>query len=254
LFTIIVPTHDRPLLLHRTLLSLACQSFQDFRVVIVSDSSNYFPPYEALSGLRGRYVYAVHNDGNGPASSRNMGLQLADTPFVMFLDDDDTFEPDHLAMLSKTLDSSIGKIAFCDFMIQEEDRTQHPPLAIKTSVVEIGGVTRNDVFVLNRIPNSCLIYPVAAVKERRFDHAFILYEDWEFLLSCLKDWDLVHIPVNSVVIHKSYVAGAENIRRGNSNDDKLLDVTLELYRRFPAPNPMVQQARQTLLAKSGVKI
>ncbi len=252
MFTIIIPTHDRPFLLHRTLQSVAKQSFRDYRVIIVSDSSAYFPPYEALKDLEGRYLFALHNEGQGPASSRNMALKLADTPFVMFLDDDDTIEPDHLAMLAKTLSPSTKKIAFCDFKVQEEDRTQQPPTQLKTSNIAINGVTRNDVYVLNRIPNSCLVYPLEAIKGQQFDSSIILYEDWDFLLKCLKKWDIFHVPINSVVIHKSFVAGAENVRRGNSNTDKLMEVTLELYRRHPAPNQQVQGARRDLMARAGV--
>ena len=53
---------------------------------------------------------------------------------------------------------------------------------------------------------------------------------------------------------KAIVGGEENARRGNSSNDKLLEVTLELYRRHPAPNPETRLARQTLLAQSGVTL
>ena len=53
---------------------------------------------------------------------RNMGLDLVHSDYVMFLDDDDTLEPDHLMMLSKMVDRSGKKITFCNFKIIEEDR------------------------------------------------------------------------------------------------------------------------------------
>jgi hypothetical protein len=37
-FTVIVPTHERPYLLHRALSSLVAQTFTDFQVIIVSVS------------------------------------------------------------------------------------------------------------------------------------------------------------------------------------------------------------------------
>ena len=222
--------------------------------MIVSDSSTYLPPFQDLKDLQGRYAYVIHNAGNGPASSRNMGIDLAQSDYVLFLDDDDTLEPDHLMMMSKMVDRSGSKITFCNFKIVEEDRTQFPPRHISTKDLDISGVTRADVFILNRIPNSCLAYPLAAVKGRRFDGSIILYEDWDFLLGCLQDFDLTHVPIGSVAIHKSWAAGQENARRGNSSNDKLLEVTLELYRRHPAPTPEVRQARQTLLARSGVTL
>ena len=254
LFTIIIPTHDRPHLLHRTLQSVARQTFTDFAVIVVSDSATYLPPFQDLKDMTGRYTYLVHNHGNGPASSRNMGLDLVQTPFVMFLDDDDTLAPDHLMNLSKLLDRHSSAIHFCNFKVLEEDRTETPPQFLSVRDIDIGGVARQDVFVLNRIPNSCLIYPADALKGQRFDGSIILYEDWDFLLHCLKDRDLSHIPIDSVVIHKSYAAGQENARRGNSSNQHLMEVTLELYRRHPAAHMETRLARQALFAQSGVTL
>ena len=253
-FTIIIPTHDRPHLLHRTLQSVVRQTFTDYTVVIVSDSATYMPPFQDLKDIPGRYSYLLHNAGNGPSSSRNMGIDLAQSPYVMFLDDDDTLEPDHLMNLSKGLTQSGSEIAFCSFKVLEEERTETPPKFLSIKEVDISGVTRKDVFILNRIPNSCLVYPLDVVKKYRFDGSIILYEDWDFLLNCLKYSELTHLPTNSVVIHKSYAAGPENARRGNSSNQHLLEVTLELYKRHPAPDLETRLARQSLLARSGVNL
>lgn len=43
LFTVVVPTHNRPLLLQRAITSLANQTFQDFFLVIVDDAGSYLP-------------------------------------------------------------------------------------------------------------------------------------------------------------------------------------------------------------------
>lgn len=212
------------------------------------------PPYQDLEQIAGKYTFLFHNAGHGPASSRNMGIDLAHSPYVMFLDDDDTLEPDHLLILSKLIDRASRNITFCNFKILEEDRTESPPKFLSVRDLDISGVTKNDVFVLNRIPNSCLIYPRDAVKGQVFDDSIILYEDWDFLLKCLKDRDLTHVPVNSVVIHKSYAAGQENARRGNSSNHHLLEVTLELYKRHAAPHMKTRLARQSLLANSGVNL
>ena len=254
MFTIIIPTHDRPHLLHRTLQSVAQQSFTDYTVIIISDSATYMPPFQDLKDLPGRYTYMIHNAGNGPASSRNMGIDLAQSPYVMFLDDDDTLEPDHLLNLSKMVDKNGSAISFCNFKVLEEDRSQQPPQFLSVKPIDISGVRKNDVFILNRIPNSCLVYPLDAVKGKRFDGSIVLYEDWDFLLDCLKTREVIHVPTDTVVIHKSYAPGEENARRGNSSNQHLLEVTLELYRRHPGPNPETRLARQALLAKSGVNL
>ena len=254
MFTIIVPTHDRPLLLHRALQSLINQTFRDFTVIIVSDSARYIAPYEDLAALPGRYLYVLRNDSPGPAESRNLAIDLVTTDYALFLDDDDTFEPNHLESLAQAVTASKAELLYCNFKIIEEDRTATPPKRLAETRIDIPGVSRESVFVNNVIPNSCLIYSNKVLKSARFDPSLILYEDWDYLLACLKTCDLTYVPLHSVCIHKSYVAGAENIRRGNSNDEHLIDVTREIYRRHPAPDEHHHLLRLNRFRSIGIEL
>ncbi|GGC71820.1 glycosyltransferase family 2 protein [Undibacterium terreum] len=254
MFTVIIPTHDRPLLLRRTLQSLIAQTYKDFTVVIVADSSGYLPPYEELAQLTGRYVYVIRSGIGGPAESRNMGLSLVKSRYVIFLDDDDTFEPGHLQALADGIGDSSPEILFCDFKILNEDRTVSPPQYLSTMDVSIADVTQNSVYVRNRIPNSSLVYDSRIVMPVKYDTDLIIYEDWDFLLDCLKGRTLGYLPINSVVIHKSSATAPENMRRGNTHDEKIIEVMLHLYKKHPAPNAETRLARQALLAGAGVSL
>ena len=59
LFTIIIPTHSRPILLRRALQSLAAQTYKHFQVIIVDDDAAYVPPFESFRALEGRYTYVI---------------------------------------------------------------------------------------------------------------------------------------------------------------------------------------------------
>lgn len=254
MFTIIVPNHDRPLLLRRTLQSLAAQTWQDFKVVIVADSAGYVPPYPELAALHGRYVYVLRSGVPGPAASRNMGLALADSPYVIFLDDDDTFEPGHLQALAALIGADAPALLFCDFKVRNEDRTTQPPTELDTVAVSIADVTQDSTYVRNRIPNSCVAYRRDVLAAVRYDPAMEIYEDWDFLLACLSGHQLRHVAIDSVVIHKSRASAPENMRRGNTRDDKIVEVMLFLYKKYPAPNPATRLARQALMASAGVPL
>jgi glycosyltransferase involved in cell wall biosynthesis len=257
LFTIIIATHDRPLLLQRTLASLASQTYQNFTTIIVSDSSQYTAPYDSLAALPGPYKYLLHNEAKGPATSRNTGIRLVDTDYALFLDDDDTLEPTHLQSLANAINDFHGKpetIFFCDFKIIEEDRTEFPPRLLNVTPMKISHVQRENIFVQNIIPNSCLIYPRSVLQAQHYDPSLILFEDWDYLLACLKTTRLHYLPFDSVCIHKSYVEGDENIRRGNVNDEHLVPTTLEIYKRFPAPNELSRQQRIQRFSNMGVQL
>lgn len=253
MFTIIIATHDRPLLLKRTLESLIAQSCQDFNVIIVSDTAGYLPPYQELTQLDGRFDYVIRRSGKGgPAASRNLGLAIAEGEYILFLDDDDTFRPGHLAALKERLLRDKPELLFCDFQVQNEDRTVYPPAALSTQPVSIADVTFDSVYIRNRIPNSCVAYRRDVLDGVRNETELILYEDWDFLLAAMHGRKLVHLATDGVVIHKSQATAPENMRRGNSQDDKIVEVMLQLYRKHPAPNMPTRLARQALLGSAGV--
>lgn len=255
LFSVIVPTHDRPLLLRRTLASLIAQTHADFQVVVVADSAAYVPPYQELHALHGRFTYVIRSGEPGPAASRNLGLQVAEGDYIVFLDDDDTFQPGHLAALARAIGSGKARpeLLFCDFQVQNEDRTVFPPTPLSSQAASIADVTADSIYVRNRIPNSCLAYRRDVVAAVRHVTDLIIYEDWDFLLACLRGRTLRHVATDTVVIHKSQATAPENMRRGNSRDDKIVEVMLELYRKHPAPSLQVRQARQALMAGAGVQ-
>lgn len=268
LFSIIVPTHERPTLLSRALKSLIAQTCTDFHVIVVDDSAAYIAPYPELAALRGRYTYVIRSGESGPAQSRNLALALVDAQYVMFLDDDDTLEPSHLHDLAQQLDrtntttsttanatAASPALLFCDFKVQHEDRTTATPTLLSQEAISLADVTLDSVYVRNRIPNSCLLYRRDLLADLRYDTAMQIYEDWDFLLACLpRATALRHVPIHSVRIHKSSATAPANMRRGNTHDDKIAEVMLQLYKRHPAPNSATRAARQSLMASVGITL
>jgi len=257
LFTIIIATHNRPELLQRTLLSLAAQTYQNFTTIIISDSASYVAPYHGLKALPENYLYLLRNSSPGPALSRNLGIKLVETDYAIFLDDDDTLEANHLELLASSIEkykNNSKTIYYCDFKIIEEDRTSSPPKRLKETPINISNIQRESVFVKNIIPNSCLLYPKKVLQSNQFDPTLILFEDWDYLLSCLKQTRLHYLPINSVCIHKSYVAGKDNIRRGNVNDEHLISTTLEIFKRHHTPNEMVRRERIEHFKNIGIQL
>ena len=252
MFTIIIPTHDRPLLLRRTLQSLIEQTYKNFTVIIVGDSSTYLPPYDELLALQGRYIYIIRSGAKGPAESRNMGLALALSQYVMFLDDDDTFEPGHLQAIANRIEKNSPELLFCDFKVRHEDRTKPYPEHLSTDEIDLSEVTKDSLYIRNRIPNSCAVFRRDVIGGIRFESNMIIYEDWDFLLQCLHGRSLGYLPINSVVIHKSAANAPENMRRGNTNDEKIVEVMLQLYKKHPAPDMQTRLGRQALLASAKV--
>lgn len=186
-YTVIIATHDRPALLARAIRTIKAQIFRDVKIIVVSDKRSTANHDVTRACLSGDDVYVERGGDPGPAQSRSYGLALADSGYVVFLDDDDEFSKEYLG----TVDDYVKRtdedgVFFCDFYVSYdgEDRTAgavDPPLP-----VTIGDRDLQDVFVKNYIPNSCVIYPIDAVRGRFFDNSRVLTEDWDFLLNAIQ--------------------------------------------------------------------
>ena len=113
MFTVIVTAHDRPQLLRRALWSLSAQTWSDLKVIVVSDNATYLPPYQELAALDGRFTYVIRSGEAGPGASRDAGVALAESPYLMFLDDDDTIEPQHLELMAQAIGESTPDLLYC---------------------------------------------------------------------------------------------------------------------------------------------
>ena len=100
LFSIIVPTYNRPSLLLRALESLKRQTFGYFEV-IVSDDGSSSDTGSVIASLEDNRFKLLHNSINtGASDARNRAIESCVGSFISFLDDDDEFLP---SFLSSTL-------------------------------------------------------------------------------------------------------------------------------------------------------
>jgi glycosyltransferase involved in cell wall biosynthesis len=95
---VVVPTHDRPELLRKTLDSILAQdTTAELEIVVVFDRNTPDPSLEALSAPRRRVRVMANERTPGLAGSRNTGILALETDWVAFCDDDDTWAPTRLS-------------------------------------------------------------------------------------------------------------------------------------------------------------
>ncbi|MGJ7442264.1 glycosyltransferase family 2 protein [Aquipuribacter sp. MA13-6] len=106
---VVIPTHDRPDLLRRTLTTVLCQRDVDLEVVVVDDGDQGLAEavVESMQDDRVRLVPARVPHG-GPCAARNVGTASTTAPWVAFLDDDDLWAPDKLAAQMAAVDALDG--------------------------------------------------------------------------------------------------------------------------------------------------
>lgn len=101
-FSVIVCTYNRSHILGRALQSLRNQHCQDWECLIIDDESTDNTAEEIAPFLDGRVRYIRHAH-RGCARSKNAGMEAAGGRYLTFLDSDDEYEPDHLAVRKQFL-------------------------------------------------------------------------------------------------------------------------------------------------------
>jgi glycosyltransferase involved in cell wall biosynthesis len=102
--SVIIPTYNRSALLRKTIQSVLSQTFQDYEIIVVNNSStdDSVEMIRSLKDPRIR-VFEISN-GGVIAKSRNLGLRNAQGKYIAFLDDDDMWVPEKLEKQAAYLD------------------------------------------------------------------------------------------------------------------------------------------------------
>jgi len=92
--SIIIPFYSNADWLKEAVLSVLSQSFSDYEIIVVNDGSHENLD-DFLNEFGSEIVYKKKENG-GPASARNMGIELAKGKYIAFLDSDDLWHIDKL--------------------------------------------------------------------------------------------------------------------------------------------------------------
>lgn len=93
--SVILPTHNRALLIKETIESVLAQTYQDFELIIVDDASND-PTPDAVARFRSDKIKYFKLEKVGRSGARNFGLKRATGSYISFIDSDDLFLPHKL--------------------------------------------------------------------------------------------------------------------------------------------------------------
>ena len=96
--SIIIPTYNTARLIAACLDSVFAQTYRDYETIVVNDGSPDTPELEkVLAPYMSRIVY-IKQENKRAAGARNNAIRQARGEFVAFLDSDDSWLPNHLAL------------------------------------------------------------------------------------------------------------------------------------------------------------
>lgn len=175
LVSVIVRTMGRSTLV-KALTSVALQTYSHLEIVLVDAAGQGLAGIETGSG---RVPSRVISTGNnlGRAEAANVGMEAAEGEYLIFLDDDDWFYPDHIAKLILAIRQSAGVRAVHTAVECVNDASE-PLGAIFDFPYAVGELRYGNFMPIHSVLFHCSIRDAGC----HFDSDFDLYEDWDFWL------------------------------------------------------------------------
>lgn len=253
LFSIILTTYNRPDLLKDALSSVGSQTLRDFEVILINDNGE--PVEHLLAAYDFPITYIRQGRNQGLSAARNAGLALARGRYVVYLDDDDIYLPNHLAVLAEAFEQHPGSVVYTgvEYVNEKLEGGQRIELG-RGQPFKHGVFDRDRLFVQNYIPVNTWAHPrkmLAAVGE--FDTGLAAFEDWDMLLRLATRYPFVHVPTVTSEVHtRAPEAGGDHmLGRERKNFPALYR---ELYARYAgSASEGLQRGREKMLQSLGLR-
>jgi glycosyltransferase involved in cell wall biosynthesis len=184
MISIILPTYNRPALLYRALSCVADQTHKNYECIVINDAG------QDVSAIVDRFpntLYLVNPVNIGLGATRNVGLCHARGDYIAYLDDDDIWFPEHLAVLYEHL-RSLPHIhaAYTDCYRWYDEKNLFA--GIDKNVARINEERRNVAAII------CVMHEQALLEKIGYFADMRQMEDWDFLIRLSRQIGMLHIP------------------------------------------------------------
>ena len=186
LVSIICRTVGRPLLTH-TLESVLSQTYPHIELILVNAANSDLSKFKNLIESLNTVIVCLERP-LGRSEAANVGLEASTGDYLMFLDDDDWIDTEHITTLVNYLNNHADSKAAYSSVQKTDAEGQDIPYVFERDYDPI--TLMRD----NYIPIHAMVFARSLVEKGcRFDEAFNIYEDWDFWLQMSRETIFHHI-------------------------------------------------------------
>jgi len=251
-FSIVIPTFNCSDLLQKALTSVFSQTYQNFEVIVV-DNSSTDNTKDVLNSFDDKTLRVIRVNNNGIiAHSRNKGIENAKGDWIAFLDSDDVWMPDKLEKVKIAINNNPGVILVShdEWYVVNGKRKGH----LKH------GPAGNDIYERLLFNGNCLSTSAVSLKKdiamesggfsERDD--FITVEDYEYWIRLSQKGKLYFI---NETLGEWHEHGSNSSNNAQIHADALIAVAehhLNIWlATFPNSIKQVKQSRAKVYAQAG---
>ena len=99
MFSVIIPLYNKASFIKNTIESVLCQTFEDYEIIVVNDSSTD-GSLDIVQKINDQRIRVYTKPNEGVSAARNFGISKATHKIIAFLDADDVWEKDYLLSIS----------------------------------------------------------------------------------------------------------------------------------------------------------
>jgi glycosyltransferase involved in cell wall biosynthesis len=249
--SVIIPAYGLPDYLNEAVRSVCAQTYKDYEIIVVDDCSGADTVARYHLPENARLICHEKRFG-AAAAGRNTGLRAASGDYAAFLDQDDFWLPEKLAIQVNALEQQRhAGLAFCHY--HEVDKSLHPLPKQRTARKRVRDPLKKMITGCFIRTPSTVLARMSAVREcGMFDESVLGVSDWDFYLRLARRYPFVAIPKSLVLYRMHPEQLHKNAAVMRSGTLRVMDKTLEWARNErPALQRWVERFYGRILRKIG---
>lgn len=213
--SVIVPAHNAEATIEEAVQSVLGQTFADFELIVIDDGSTD-GTVDRVRRVRDPRLRVVSFPNGGLPLSHNRGLDAAAGELVSFIDADDLWTPDKLALQVAALDRTGAALAYSwTAFVDRQGRFLFAKAPSRFEGEVYADLLKHCNFVASG--SNLLVRRSCAVAVGGFDLDLVAAHDWDFCLRVAAHWRFALVPHYQILYRISEVAMSADAELAEQN-------------------------------------